>query len=254
MFISIHQPKHPRTALTEEMFAHYLAGLIDADGHFSASPQCVISFHHTDRSLAFFIKSRIGYGNVTPVKHKQALNYICTHQQGLSYIAWLVKEHLRHPSKQKQLITRVLSHDWCCKNMLRYGPSFLRQSAFASHWFAGFVEGDGSFQIKTRHDIRVMLQLDQKERLLLDLIHQMFGGYLGYRKETNTFYYSSTSFVRAFALVKYFDRFQLLGRKCVDYRHWRKCVLLISQKKHLTDIGRKKVLELKAKLSLLRRS
>ena len=90
--------------------------------------------------------------------------------------------------------------------------------------------------------------------LLLDLIHHMFGGYLGYRKKTNTFYYSSTSFGRAFALVKYFDRFQLLGRKCRDYMHWRKCVLLISQKKHLTEGGRTKVLELKAKLRVLRGS
>jgi len=254
MPISIHPPKHPRTALTEEMFAHYLAGLIDADGHFSALPQCVISFHHTDRSLAFFIKSRIGYGTVKPVKDKQAVNYICAHQQGLTYIAWLVKGHLRHPSKQEQLTTRVLSHDWCHKNMLRYSQSFPSMSAFESHWFAGFVEGDGSFQIKTSRDIRVMLQVDQKERLLLDLIHRMFGGYLGYRKKTKTFYYSSTSFVRAFALVKYFDRFQLLGRKCVDYIHWRKCVLLISQKKHLTEIGRAKMIELKAKLRVLRGS
>jgi len=252
MNISNHPPKHPRTALTEQMFAQYLAGLLDADGHFSRTPQCVISFHESDRSLAFFIKTRIGYGHVRAVKDKRAINYICAHQQGLAYIAWLVQPHLRHPKRKEQLHTRVLCHGWCQKALDIYGKAFPSVSAFDSHWFAGFVEGDGSFQLKTSRDIRVMLQLDQKDRFLLDLVKEEFGGFLGFRQPTESFYYSSTSFGRAFALVKYFDRFQVIGRKRVDYVHWRKCVLLISQKKHLTEEGRAKILLLKSKLCMLR--
>ena len=93
--------------MTEQMFAHYLAGLIDANGHFSQIPQCVISFHHTDRSLAFFIKTRIGYGNVTVVKNKNAVNYVCAHHQGLAYIAWLVQPHLRHLTRKEQLLIQL---------------------------------------------------------------------------------------------------------------------------------------------------
>jgi hypothetical protein len=254
MTLSIHPPKHARTAMTQQMFAHYLAGLIDADGHFSKIPQCVICFHVSDRSLAFFVKTRIGYGSVTPVKDKQAFVYVCAHRQGLAYIAWLIGPHLRHPSRKEQLLTRVLSHPWCQEALGMYGQSFPLVCAFGSHWFAGFVEGDGSFQIKTSRDIRVALQIDQKDVFLLDLVKKEFGGSLGFREKMNTWYYSSTSFDRAFALVKYFDRFQVIGRKRLDYVHWRKCVLLISQKKHLTEEGRANILALKKKLVILRGS
>ena len=252
MFISKHPPQHARTSLTTEMFAHYLAGLLDADGHFSSIPQCVIAFHSTDRSLAFFIKKKIGYGQVRQVENKNACIYVCSHRQGLAYIAWLVQAHLNHPTKQMQLTTRILSQTWCQELMGKFGKPFPKVSPFASHWFTGFVEGDGSFQIKTTKDIRVMLQVDQKEPVLLESIKSTFGGYLGFRQSTQTFYYSSTSFANAFTLVNYFDRFQPLGRKRLDYVYWRKCVLLIAQKAHLTGEGRVSIVGLKKKLSKLR--
>ena len=252
MFISKHPPQHARTSLTTEMFAHYLAGLIDADGHFSTSAQCVIAFHATDRSLAFFIKKKIGYGQVRQVSNKNACIYVCSHRQGLAYIAWLVHPHLNHPTRQMQLTTRIMAQAWCQELMDEFGQSFPKVSPFASHWLTGFVEGDGSFQIKTSKDIRVMLQVDQKESHLLELIQTRFGGYLGFRQSTQTFSYSSTSFANAFALVKYFDQFQPLGRKRLDYMYWRKCVLLIAQKAHLTDEGRLTIVELKKKLRKLR--
>lgn len=252
MFISKHPPQHARTSLTTEMFAQYLAGLIDADGHFSTIAHCVITFHGTDRSLAFFIKKNIGYGQVRQVPHKNACIYVCSHRQGLAYIAWLVNTHLHHPTKQMQLNTRILSQPWCQELMSQYGPPFPKMSPFASHWFTGFVEGDGSFQIKTTKDIRVMLQIDQKEPELLESMKSTFGGYVGYRQSTQTYYYSSTSFANAFALVNYFDRYQFLGRKRLDYVYWRKCVLLIAQKAHLTVEGRVSIVELKKKLSKLR--
>jgi hypothetical protein len=252
MFISKHPPQHARTAITTEMFAHYLAGLIDADGHFSTNAQCVIAFHSSDKSLAFFIKQKIGYGQVRDVKNKNACIYVCAHQQGVSYITWLVHTHLNHPTKQMQLTTRILSQPWCQEFMSQFGKPFPKVSPFESHWLTGFVEGDGSFQIKTTKDVRVMLQVDQKQPELLKSIQTTFGGYVGFRASTQTFYYSSTSFKNAFKLVNYFDRFQLLGRKRLDYLYWRKCVLLIAQKSHLTPEGLLAVKRFKTKITKLR--
>jgi hypothetical protein len=249
--------------MTEQMFAQYLAGLIDADGHFSKIPQCVISFHITDKSLAFFIKSRIGYGTVTKVKNKRAYKYVCAHTKGVTYIARLVQPYLNHPSRQDQLKTRVLApcsepqrtfleSSFQKNKKEKYTQPFPTVTLCESHWFAGFVEGDGSLQIKTSRDVRVMLQIDQKDRVLLDVIKQTFGGYVGFRKDTQTFYYSSTSFENAFALVKYFDCFRMIGRKRLDYVYWRKCVVLISQKRHLTQEGLEQIVAFKAKLKMLR--
>jgi len=79
--------------------------------------------------------------------------------------------------------------------------------------FAAAIDSDGSFQIKIlkrvkclglrssrppRSGIRLYLQIDQKRRLLLDLIEDKLGGRGfaagGYRKSQDTYYYSSTSF------------------------------------------------------------
>lgn len=259
MTLSVHSPK--QHTMTEQMFAQYLAGLTDAERHFSKIPQCVISFHITDKSLAFFIKSRIGYGTVTKIKNKRAYKYVCAHRTGVAYIARLVQPYLNHPSKQGQLKTRVFARcsepaalvsSFQKNKRENYTQPFSPVALCDSHWFAGFVEGDGSFQMKTSRDIRVTLQIDQKDRVLLDVIKQTFGGYIGFRKSTQTFYYSSTSFERAFALMKYFDRFMMIGRKRLDYVYWRKCVVLISQKRHLTQEGLGQIVAFKAKLKMLR--
>ena len=50
--ISKHVPKHIKP-LNNEQLGHYLAGLIDGDGHFSSKQQLVIVFHSLDASLAY---------------------------------------------------------------------------------------------------------------------------------------------------------------------------------------------------------
>jgi len=68
---------------TEKNFGHYLAGLIDADGNFSKVPQLVIVFNELDASLAYYIKSRIGYGNVYKVKSKKAVIFVVGKLEGI---------------------------------------------------------------------------------------------------------------------------------------------------------------------------
>ena len=70
--ISEHVPKHLRPA-NDDQLGHYLAGLIDGDGHFSSKQQLVIVFNSLDASLAYYLKEQIGYGNVYKVKNKNAV-------------------------------------------------------------------------------------------------------------------------------------------------------------------------------------
>jgi hypothetical protein len=51
---------------------HYLAGLIEGDGHVSKI-SIVIVFHSDDISVANYLKTRIGAGNVSQVKNKRQL-------------------------------------------------------------------------------------------------------------------------------------------------------------------------------------
>ena len=70
--ISIHVPKHLKPD-NDTDFGYYLAGLIDGDGHFSKALQLVIVFNELDASLAFYIKEKLGYGNIHKVKNKKAI-------------------------------------------------------------------------------------------------------------------------------------------------------------------------------------
>ena len=65
--VSDHVPKHLKP-LNNEQLGYYLAGLIDGDGHFSKAQQLVITFSSPDAFLAYYLKERLGYGNVRKVK------------------------------------------------------------------------------------------------------------------------------------------------------------------------------------------
>jgi hypothetical protein len=49
--VSDHVPRSRK--LTNEEFGHYLAGLIEGDGHFSVQQQLVITFNSQDISTAY---------------------------------------------------------------------------------------------------------------------------------------------------------------------------------------------------------
>jgi len=60
---------------TEEEFGFYLAGLIEGDGYIGKR-SIQIAFHISDSHLAYYIKKRIGYGNITKYSHtKNAIRY-----------------------------------------------------------------------------------------------------------------------------------------------------------------------------------
>ena len=77
--ISIHLPIHLKP-LNNEQFGHYLAGLIDGDGHFSSKQQLIIVFSSPDVQLAYYIKKIIGFGQVQKVKDKNAYLYIISNK------------------------------------------------------------------------------------------------------------------------------------------------------------------------------
>jgi len=52
---------------------------------------------------------------------------------------------------------------------------------------------------------------------LLELIKNYFGGSIGYRKNQDTYYYSSVNFVNAHKVVNYFDKYNLLSSKHLNY-------------------------------------
>jgi hypothetical protein len=107
--ISFHVPIHLKP-LNDDQFGHYLAGLIDGDGHFSRQQQLIIVFHSLDVSLAYYIKTRIGFGSVKKVKDKKAFLFIIADRKGLEKVLNLINGKIRTENKFNQICNNILNH------------------------------------------------------------------------------------------------------------------------------------------------
>lgn len=251
MNISIHRPTTLRHQSIQN-FSFFLTGIIDGDGHFSKIPQLVICFHEKDIHVAYFLKKQIQYGVVSKVKNKKAIKFVISHSLGLEKVCSLIHNKLQHKQKILQYNSRL--------NFL-YNFQLTEKKIFSlieNSWFSGFFLSDGSFQIKIINkekrklpEIRLVIQIDQKEKCLLSQIQNEFGGSIGFRVSQNTYYYSSVNFTSAKKIINYFDKFHLMGVKQTQYVLWRKVYIKIQEKFHLTNDGVKWITDVKQRMSKL---
>ena len=253
--ISVHVPTHLKPA-NDNQFGHYLAGLIDGDGHFSKQQQLVIVFNSLDVSLAYYIKKQIGFGNMRKVKNKKAFLLIIGSKKGLERVINLINGKIRTKNKLDQICNNILKHKHFVelKNKIKFKLNLDKD--LKNYWLAGFSDADASFKIKllnhtNRTEVRLNFQIDQKKIDTLILIKNFLGGNIGYRKNQDTYYYGSTSFGSAKNVVDYFNSFHLLSSKYISYLKWRKAYLLIQDKKHLTELGLNKIIKLKNSMNKL---
>jgi LAGLIDADG endonuclease len=254
-FVSIHVPTHLKP-LNNYQFGHYLAGLIDGNGHFSSKQQLAIVFHSLDVSLAYYIKKRLGFGSVRKVKEKNAFILIIAAIKGIEKILNLINGKIRTENKYNQINNNILNHS----NFTEFGKSlsFMLNidKDLKNHWLAGFSDADASFQIKVLNrskiaEIILNFKIDQKKNYLLLLIKEFLGGNVGYINSQDTYYYGSTSFGSAKNVINYFDSFHLLSTKHINYLKWRKAYLIIQDKNHLNTDGLEKVIKLKKTMNRL---
>ena len=245
--ISVHVPTHLKP-VNDEQFGHYLAGLIDGDGHFSKTPQLVIAFNELDASVAYFIKSRLGYGNIYKVKNKKAIILVVAKHAGIIKVLELINGKIRSQQKLDQIKNNILSNPYF-NNFINFIIN--NNLDLNNYWLAGFSEADASFQIKLilrrneKTEVRLNFQIDQKNNDLLILIKNFLGGNIGYRKNQDTYYFGSTSFGSAKKVIQYFDQYHLLSTKHINYLKWRKAYILIQNKEHLNSTGLEKITKLK---------
>lgn len=107
--LSDHVPTHRKPA-TDEEFGHYLAGLIDGDGHICVQQRVNICFHEDDAPLAYYVKSRVGFGSVRKVKNKRALTLTIAARLGVERVMRLVNGKLRAEHRYDQAVNRIINH------------------------------------------------------------------------------------------------------------------------------------------------
>lgn len=130
---------------------------------------------------------------------------------------------------------------------------------FENHWLAGFIQGDGSFQVKinnrgtSKEQTQVVMQITQKSDRLLKQIKQAFGGYIYYDKPQNYSFDSSSSIPNGVKLINYLDHYQVNGSSFKIYQLWRQACLETRNKQNFT-YGSQRLSDLKERISELKES
>lgn len=230
-------------------FNAFLAGLIDADGYIGKKA-ISISFHQRDAGVAYELQTILGYGIVRHIKGKKALSFDVYDRQCRENLLLRVGSLLRAPHRQAS-VNACYSHLGCC---------FSNNALFdGSRWLAGFIQGDGSFQIKltkrnskTPVRVHVVIQIDQKSNVVLKAIQSEFGGSVSYRRSQNTYSYTSGSFINAGKFKDYLDAYQVSHLNFSLYCLWRRAVLVVQWEQHRSPEGLLMLQELKKSLTRLK--
>jgi hypothetical protein len=70
----------------------------------------VITFSSPDAFLAYYLKERLGYGNVRKVKDKNAYLLIVSNKKGMLNVINLINGKLKTEHRFNQVVNNVLSH------------------------------------------------------------------------------------------------------------------------------------------------
>ena len=241
-----------RKPQTKEQFGYFLAGVIDADGHIEKGGNVCLAFHERELSVALYIKKIIGYGSIFKYKGSRSYRYRCCRTDKVKEIGNMIRHKLRHQTKIEQFNSRLVPKIGGEKT--QKSPSI----SFENHWLAGFIQGDGSFQIQINNrgtpqeQVMIIIQISQKKDLLLQQIKNVFGGVLFYYKPQDFYYYTSSSIPNATEFVKYLDQYQVIGSSFKIYQHWRQAYFCRQTKQHTTELGRQRIIDLKASMSKLK--
>lgn len=239
--ISEHVPLHLKP-VNDDQFGHYLAGLIDGDGHFSSKQQLVLVFNSLDASLAYYIKERLGFGSVHKVKDKNAIILVIAARKGMEKVINLINGKIRTENKFHQITNNILNNENYAEFRKKIHFKLNLDRDLKNHWLAGFSDADASFQIKVlkrnnRTEIRLNFQIDQKKDSILRLIKDFLGGIISYDRLQDNYIYRSSSYGSARKVIKYFDYFHLLSSKHIHYLKWRKSYIRVQTGNYFDSKG-----------------
>jgi hypothetical protein len=255
-------------------FGPYLAGLFEGDGHIwvpttthapsgkKYTPHFSITFAEVDYPLVLILKLLIGGG----IRHKVENHaYVLT----IASIAELVKViclingHLRTPkiAKFNEMI------NWINKSTGDCIPTYTvdRSDIFGNAWLAGFIEADGSFDIRVsqtstsiKNRVSARLRLEQRKNdpvtnASYSDIMSAIATALGITLSSSThngcveyFLISATSAKARANIVSYFTMFPLFSSKRLNYLDWLTVHNMILNKTHTTPEGRELALNIKS--------
>lgn len=258
---------------------HYLAGLLEGDGHISLpslgnttlnrvlNPRIVFTSHKDNLGMYAFLQSELGNIGRFQSSGNNIIRYIIGDIKSIIYITNLIHGKLRTPKNKRfnDLIQFInTKYDLNIPESNLYNGNYIENS-----WFTGFTEADGHFGIKyiekkgkseTRkrsvsESISLKFRLDQRaydkytssnmKPFMEELAFFLNCNLTTYENKTVacaevlSLYVSSIDNIKI--IINYFDKYPLIGDKLNDYNKWKIVYNMIISKEHLSEQGRLKI-------------
>ena len=264
--------KHSMHETKVSPFSSYLAGIIEGDGSIivptsirSAKgklnyPSIQIVFHSKDLPLGLIIQKELGTGSLSKKKGVNAYVLSINSHEGLYRAISLINGNMRTPKINSlyNLIDFLNNSKKTYIEKKSLDLSLLNSNA----WLSGFIEADGSFQVRTtitgkNPKYECKLEICQRRRdhnnysnlEFLKKIAELLNTEV---KEIRSNSSSPEYRVRTvsakgnFGAKNYLINYPLFGTKHLDSKDWMKVVDMFVKNEHKTTEGKKKIMEIKS--------
>ena len=149
-------------------------------------------------------------------------------------------------------------------NITQYGenqtPRSFKKTKFYPLWVTGFIDAEGSFTVNIRKSPRSItgwsvepkftMGLHKRDRLILEQVKAFLGVGNIYSKGSNAVQLCVQSIDKLEAVISHFDKYPLITKKRVDYELWKRVIVLIKNKEHLTPEGLLKIVSIRSTINL----
>lgn len=237
--ISDHIKNNKNLLKIDEEFGYYLAGLIEGNGKLNLN-SIEIKYNKNDIQAAYWLKKRIGAGKV--LKNKENYKYKLENIKALEFILHLINGKFLTNSKIKEW-KEISKEEYIEKPFLFKNTYFL----------TGYFEAKGNLNIKNEATYGCELEcIIEDTWIILDKLKYEFEGNIIH--SLDGYIYTSSSFISAKSFIDYFDKYNIVSMKYIEYLKWRDCYRIIQRNEHLTEKGLNKIDKLKNSLLDIRSS
>lgn len=185
----------------------WLGGLIDGDGYFFISKKNYVSLEITmdirDSNCLYFLKNIFG-GSLKLRAGTKSIRYRLHDKKGLLFLLYFVNGNIR-------LDKRILQYT---KVLNLYNIPFIKAPTliFDNGWLSGFFDSDGTVSINF-NNLQLSISISQKEKYILDIIKDVYGGYVYIDRSSDTFKWYVTKKEEILVLLDYFKKYPSRSEK-----------------------------------------
>ena len=268
---SIHTDNNSKN-LNKSFFSYYLTGLIEGDGTIITPktlrtpqgklnyPAIQVVFHLKDLPLALLVQKELGVGSLCRKKGVDAYILTINSYKGILLVISLINGKMRTP-KIYSLNTLIDFLNQTKETSIEKYPLSI-EPLNTNPWLSGFIEADGSFQVRTTLSgkypkLECKLEISQRRLDHKGYDNIDFLSYIAEFLETEVkkirsdkpkpeYRVRTTNLKGNIKAKNYLLQFPLFGTKHLDSLDWIKVIDMFDSKEHNTDEGKEKILKIKS--------